>query len=89
MEAWQGIFISRRSIFAIEPGLIPILGMTWKLSIRENSISSPLNRDPSKFLAGPVSEFILAVQIKILSEEFNTGFFLKVYFTEDLEIADI
>ena len=40
-------------------------------------------------MGGAVSKLILVVQIEILSKEVNTGFFLKVYFTEDLEVANI
>ena len=35
------------------------------------------------------SKLILAVQIEIFSEKVDTGFFLKVYFTKDLEVVDV
>ena len=86
---WQWIFISRRGIFAIKPRLVPILGVTWQADKREDSISSALNRDPAKFQAGPVRELILAVQIKIFSKEIDVGLLLKVYFAENLKIANV
>ena len=36
-----------------------------------------------------IGALILMVQIKILSKEFHSRFFLKVNLTEDLEVADI
>ena len=48
-----------------------------------------LNRDSAKFQARVVRAFILAVQIKVLSEEFHSRLFLKIHLTENLEVADI
>ena len=50
---------------------------------------SALNRDSAKFQARVVGALILAVQIKVLSEELHSRFFLKIYLTENLKIADI
>ena len=36
-----------------------------------------------------VGAFILAVQVKVFSEEFHSRFFLKVHLTKHLEVADI
>ena len=50
---------------------------------------SALNQNSTMFQAGAVGVFILAVQIEILSEEFNSRFFLKINLAENLKIADI
>ena len=63
--------------------------MTRQACIREDGISSTLNRNSAKFQARAVRELILAVQIKVFSEKLNTGLLLKVYFAEDLKVADI
>ena len=57
--------------------------------LRKNSTLSVLNQNSTKFQARAVGAFILAVQIEILSEEFNGRFFLKINLIENLEIADI
>ena len=88
-KAGHGILIGRRCILAVEPGLIPILRMAWKFGIRKDGVTASLNQDPSELLTGPISEFILAIQVKLLSKKLNTWFLLKIYFTEDLEIADV
>ena len=85
----QRILVSRGGIFAIKPRLVPILGVAWQAGIREDSVSSALNRDSTKFQARAVREFILVVQIKIFPKEVDAGLLLKVYFAEDLEVADI
>ena len=87
--ARQWILVRRRSIFAVKPCLIPIFWMTRQASIREDGVSSALNRNSAKFQARAVRELSLAVQIKIFSEEIDAGLLLKVYFIEDLKIADI
>ena len=43
----------------------------------------------TKFQARAVGVFILAVQIEILSKEFNSRFFLKINLAENLEIIDV
>ena len=82
----QWILVSRRSIFAIKPCLIPIFWVTRQACIREDGISSALYRDSAEFQVVPVREFILAVQIKIFPKKVDDGLLLKVYFTEDLEV---
>ena len=44
----------------------------------EDGTLSALNRDASKFQAKAIGALVLAVQIKILSKEFHSRFFLKV-----------
>ena len=63
--------------------------MTRQFSIRKKAISPPLNRDAAKFQVGPIRELILAVQIKIFPKEVDAWLLLKVYFTEDLKVADV
>ena len=48
-----------------------------------------MNQNSTKFQARAIGAFILAVQIEILSEEFNGRFFLKINLTENLKIADV
>ena len=55
----------------------------------EDGALSVLNRDASKFQAKAIGALVLAVQIKILSKEFHSRFFLKVHLAENLEVADI
>ena len=45
--------------------------------------------DASKFQARAIGALILAVQIKILSKEYHSRFFLKVHLAENLEVANI
>ena len=78
MVTWQWILVSRRGIFAVKPRLIPILRVTRQACIREDGISSTLNRYSAKFQAGPVRELILAVQVKIFPKEVDAGLLLKV-----------
>ena len=63
--------------------------MTRQAGIREDGVSFALNRDSAKFQAGPIRLLSLAVQIKIFSKDIDDGLLLKVYFAEDLKIADI
>ena len=49
---------------------------------------SALNLDSTKLQTKVVGAFVLAVQIKIFSEEFHGRFFLKIYLTKNLKIAD-
>ena len=85
----QWILVSRRGIFAIKPCTIPIFWVTRQASIGEDGVSSALNRNSAKSQARVIRELILAVQIKEFSEKFNAGLLLKVYFAEDLKVADI
>ena len=39
--------------------------------------------------ARAIGALILVIQIKILSKEFHSRFFLKVHLAENLEVADI
>ena len=55
----------------------------------EDGVLSALNRDASMFQARAIGALVLAVQIKILSKEFHSRFFLKVHLAENLEVADI
>ena len=88
-EIGQSILVSRRGILAIKPRLVPILGVTRQASIREDGVSSSLDGDSAKFQDGPVCILVWAVQIGKLLEEFDTGLHLKVYFTEDLKVANV
>ena len=56
---------------------------------KENGVSATLNGNSSEFLTGAVGKLVLPVQIEIFSEKVDTGFFLKVNFIEDLEVADV
>ena len=48
-----------------------------------------LNGDSTEFQARAIGTLILAVQIKVLSEEFHSWLFLKIHLTENLKIADV
>ena len=50
---------------------------------------SALNWDSTKFQDRAIGTLILAVQIKVLSEEFHNRLFLKIHLTENLKIADV
>ena len=50
---------------------------------------SALNWDSTKLQTKAVGAFVLAVQIKVFSEKFHGRFFLKIYLTKNLKIADI
>ena len=85
----QWILISRRGVFAVKPCLVPIFGVTRQASIGEDSTSSSLNRYTTEFQAGSARNLVLAVQIKIFPKEFDAWLLLKVYFAEDLKVADV
>ena len=63
-EAGQRVLVSRRSVLAIKPRLVPVLWMAGRLSVRKEAVSPALNGDSTKFQARPVGALILAVQIK-------------------------
>ena len=88
-KAGQRALVSRRSVLAIKPRLVPILWMAWRLSIRKEAISPAFNGDSTKFQARPVGALVLAVQIKELSKEQQAGLFSKIDFAEYLEVAYI
>ena len=48
-----------------------------------------LNWNSAKFQAKAVGALILAVQVKVLSKELHSWFFLKIYLTKNLKIADV
>ena len=85
----QRIFISRSSVPAAKPRLIPILGVAVMFGMRKIDFFPFLNRHSAKFRIGAVRKFSAAVQVEEVPEEFNSRFFLKVNFTEHLEIADV
>ena len=85
----QRIFISRSSVPAVEPHLIPILGVAVMFSMRKIDFFPFLNRHPAKFSIGAVGKFSTAVQVEEVSEKFNSQFFLQINFTEHLEIANV
>ena len=85
----QRIFISWRRISAIKPSLIPVLGVTMKLGVRETDIFPLLNRHPTKLSVGSVCELCATVQIKEISKQFKCGFFVKIGLTKQLQIANI
>ena len=80
----QRIFIIRSSVPAVEPCLIPILGVVVMFSMRKIDFFPFLNRHSAKFSIGAVRKFSAAVQVEEVPEEFNNWFFLKVNFTEHL-----
>ena len=69
----QRILISWRRFSAIKPSLIPVLGVTMQLGVREIDISPLLNRHPTKLSVGTVHELCATVQIKEISEQLNVG----------------
>ena len=88
-KAGQRALVSRRSVLAIKPRLVPVLWMAWRLSIRKEAVSPALNGDSTKFQARPVGALVLAVQIKELSKEQQAGLFSKIDFAEYLKVANI
>ena len=68
-KAGQRALVSRRSVLAIKPRLVPVFRMAWRLSVRKEAVSPALNGDSTKFQARPVGALILAVEIKELSKE--------------------
>jgi hypothetical protein len=79
----------RSSVFAVKPGLVPTLGMTRQLGLREGSVSSPLNRNAAKFYTRTVGELGLMIDVEKLSKEKDSWFCLEVYFAKDLELAEV
>ena len=61
MKARKRIFISRRSILAVKPGLIPVLWMVVVFGMREINFLPFLNWYAAKFSVGAVREFGSAV----------------------------
>ena len=74
---------------AIEPRLVPVFRVAWRLGVREKAVSPSLNGDATKFQAWPVGALVLTVQVENLSEEQQAGLFSKVHLAEHLEVADI
>mgnify|MGYP006267789457 CR=1 FL=1 len=74
---------------AVEPSLILVFRVTGKCGHRKDNIFSSLDRNLAKLKTGSVGHFCLAVQIVKFFEKVNNGFLLKVYFTKDLEVADV
>ena len=72
----QRIFISKSSVPAVEPLLIPILGVAVMFGTRKIDFLPFLNRHSAKFSIGAVRKFSMAVQVEEVSEEFNSRFFL-------------
>ena len=85
----QRIFISRSSVPAVEPRLIPILGVAVMFGMRKIDFFPFLNQHPAKFSIGAVGKFSTAVQVEEVSEKFNSRFFLQINLTKDLEVADV
>ena len=85
----QRIFISKGSVPAVEPRLIPILGVAMMFYMREVNFFSFLNRHPAKFSVGAVGEFSSAVQVEEVSKKFNRWFFLQINFTKYFKVANI
>ena len=83
------VFISRCNVQTVKPGLIPVFRMAVMFGVRKIDFFPLLNRHTTKFSVGAVREFGPAVQMEKVSKELNSWFFLKVNFTEHLEIADI
>ena len=85
----QRILISWRHISAIKPSLIPVLGVTMKLGVREANIFPLLNRHSTKFSVGSVCKLCTTVQIEEIPKQFNCGLLLKISLAKYLEIANI
>ena len=73
----------------VEPSLVPVFGMTRQDYEGEDSALPTLNGDASKLQAKAVGALVLQVQVKIFSKQFHGQLFLKVHFTEYLEVADV
>ena len=86
-KAGQRALVSRRSVLAVEPRLVPVLWVAWRLGVREKAVSPSLNGDATKFQAWPVGTLVPTVQVEKLSEEQQAGLFSKVDFAEYLEVA--
>ena len=85
----QRIFIIESGVPAIEPCLIPVFGVAVMFGMRKIYFFPLLNRHPAQLGIGAVSEFCMAVQVEEVSEKVNGRFFLHIYFTEHLEVANI
>ena len=85
----QRIFISWRRISAIKPSLIPVLGVTMKLGVREADIFPLLNSHSTKFSVGSVCKLCTTVQLEEIPKQFNCGLLLKISLANYLEIANI
>ena len=85
----QRIFISWRRISAIKPSLIPVLGVTMKLCVREADIFPLMNSQSTKFSVGSICKLCTTVQIEEIPKQFNYGFLLKISLAKYLEIANI
>ena len=85
----QRILISWRRVSAIKPSLIPVLGVTMKLGVREADIFPLLNLHSTKSSIGPIYKLSTAVQVEKVSEQLNCGLLLKIDLTKYLEIANI
>ena len=59
--ARQGVLIGWRCIFAVKPSLVPFLGVTVKLGVREADFLPFLNRHSAQFSVGSVREFCAMV----------------------------
>ena len=57
----QRIFISRSSVPAVEPRLIPILGVAVMFGMRKIDFFTFLNRHPAKLSIGVVCKFSAVV----------------------------
>ena len=85
----QRIFISWRRIFAIKPSLIPVLGVTMKLGMREADIFPLLDCHPAKLSIGSVCKFCTAIQIEEIPKQLNCGLLLQISLAKYLPIANI
>ena len=85
----QRVFISWRCVFAVEPSLIPVLGVTMKLCVREADIFPLINSQSTKFSVGSICKLCTTVQIEEIPKQFNCGLLLKISLAKYLEIANI
>ncbi len=60
-KARQGILTSRGGVFAVEPCLIPLLGVTVQLGVRVCDLFPFLNRHATQLRIGAVSKLSMAV----------------------------
>ena len=85
----QRIFITRSGVPAVEPCLIPILGVAVMFGMRKIYFFPFLNRYTAKYSIGAITKFCTAVQMEEISEKFNCWLLLQIDFTEDLKVANI
>ena len=85
----QRIFISWRCIFAVEPSLIPVFGMTQQDNKGEDDAPSVLNRDAPKFQTKAIGALVLPVQIKVFFKQLYGRLLLKIHLTEYLEVTNV